>query len=203
MLMSLSIILLLNFLLITNQNKMNLKESNLNKITVTQLNGYIARLKFPKCNMDVDARIGKNGLTNNLNENSNATPKGTFKFGLAFGFKKFPTDKSIKYQIINKNLYWVSDIKSKYYNKLVDINKVPKGSFDPKKSEHLIDYPIHYEYAIEIICNPKNIPNKGSAIFLHIMSKNKGGTAGCVAIERNDMIKILKNINKDTIIEIK
>ncbi len=204
--MSISLFLLFQILLLSSQNTLNLQKPNSksdNKIIVTQINGYKARLKFPKYNIDADARIGKNGAKKTHYEGSNSTPIGTFKFGLAFGFKKFPVHKSIKYQVINKDLYWVSDVKSKYYNLLVNINKVEKGSFDPKKSEHLIDYRTAYEYGIEIMFNPKNDPKLGSAIFLHIMSKNKGPTAGCVPVERNVMMKLLKYINKDTLIEIK
>ena len=178
-------------------------KSTENKIIVTQIDGYIANLKFPKYKIDVPARIGKNGVTKNHSEGSMATPLGTFKFGLAFGFNQFPVHKSLKYIVINKDLYWVSDIKSKYYNQLVNIKKVPSGSFDPKKSEHLIEYSTVYEYGIEIVFNPKNDPNLGSAIFLHVMSKNKGYTAGCVAVEREVMKKLLTVIDKDTVIEIR
>ena len=174
-----------------------------NKIIVTQIDGYIANLKFPKYKINVPARIGKNGVTKNHSEGSMSTPLGTFKFGLAFGFRNFPVHKTLKYQIINKDLYWVSDTKSKYYNQLVNIKKVPSGSFDPKKSEHLIKYKTEYEYAIDIAFNPKNNPKLGSAIFLHVMSKNKGYTAGCVAVEREVMKKLLTVIDKDTVIEIR
>ena len=57
--------------------------------------------------------------------------------------------------------------------------------------------------AIDIAFNPKNNPKLGSAIFLHVMSKNKGYTAGCVAVERHVMKKLLTLINKDTLIEIR
>ena len=35
------------------------------------------------------------------------------------------------------------------------------------------------------------------------MSENKGYTAGCVAVERNVMMKLLSLIDKDTVIEIR
>ena len=178
-------------------------KSTENKIIVTQIDGYIANLKFPKYKIDVPARIGKNGVTKNHSEGSMATPLGTFKFGLAFGFNQFPVHKSLKYIVINKDLYWVSDIKSKYYNQLVNIIFFDSGSFDPKKSLNLIKYKTEYEYAIDIAFNPKNNPKLGSAIFLHVMSKNKGYTAGCVAVEIHVMKKLLTIINKDTLIEIR
>ena len=41
----------------------------------------------------------------------------------------------------------------------------------------------------------KPIPYKGSAIFLHL-TKNYNPTEGCIAINRNDMLILLKMINK-------
>ena len=80
---------------------------------------------------------------------------------------------------------------------LVDITKVKK---DWKSAEHLIDYPIQYEYLVEIKSNPLNIPKKGSAIFLHC--RNNNATHGCIAINRNDMEKLINNINENTKIKI-
>jgi L,D-peptidoglycan transpeptidase YkuD (ErfK/YbiS/YcfS/YnhG family) len=94
-------------------------------------------------------------------------------------------------------MYWVDDFKSKYYNQLVDITRVEK---DWTSAEHLIDYPIQYEYLIEIKTNPQNIAKKGSAIFLHC--SNNEPTAGCVAINSMDMKKIVENIDKNTKIKI-
>ena len=51
-------------------------------------------------------------------------------------------------------------------------------------------------YAIEIKTNPDNIKGKGSAIFLHC--KRKEYTAGCVAIEKEDMEKLIGMIDLDT-----
>lgn len=107
-----------------------------------------------------EAFIGKNGITANKVEGDGKTPEGIFKIGLIFGThskEDIELNKNIKYIKINKNLYWVDDIYSKYYNKLVDITKVNK---DWTTAEHLIEYPRQYEYAIEIKTNSKNIPGK-------------------------------------------
>ncbi len=44
--------------------------------------------------------------------------------------------------------------------------------------------------------------NKGSAIFLHIATKSYKSTDGCLAISKNDMIKVLKLLNKKSKITI-
>ena len=117
--------------------------------------------------------------------------------GLLLGTHNEILNKKYNYTKINSNLYWVDDYNSKYYNKLVDITKVEE---DWNSAEHLIDYPIQYEYLIEIKSNPFNIPNKGSAIFLHC--SNDTLTHGCIAINRKDMEKLVNNIDKNTIINI-
>ena len=138
--------------------------------------------------------IGKNGVTKNKKEGDGKTPLGKFNVGICFGIHK-KIDTTLEYIQINPNLYWVDDVISKYYNKLVDITKVDK---DWNSAEHLIDYPIEYEYALEIKTNPKCEKGKGSAIFLHC--SNQKPTAGCIAINTNYMIKLLKSLNKNAII---
>lgn len=163
---------------------------------------YMARLRVLNDNMDnileCNAYIGEKGLTYNKVEGDKKTPAGTFKFGVAFGTdENININKSIQYIKLNDNFYWVDDINSKNYNKLVDISKQEK---DFESAEHLIDYKVQYKYSIEIKTNPKNIKGKGSAIFLHCT--NLKPTAGCVAIKEEDLKKILSVIDSNTTIKI-
>ena len=154
-----------------------------------------AILKFPKHNIETTAYIGKNGVTRNKQEGDGKTPLGEFKLGMILGIH--PCVQKSKYMQITENMYWVDDPKSKYYNQLVNILEVKP---DWKTAEHLIDYPIEYEYLIEIKTNPKNIPGKGSAIFLHCA--NNKPTAGCIAVDKEIMKKLVENINEQTKIKV-
>lgn len=69
---------------------------------------------------------------------------------------------NIKYIQITSDLYWIDDINSIYYNRLVDIQKVKR---DWNSAEHLIDYPKQYEYAIEIKSNKENISGNRKCNF--------------------------------------
>jgi len=141
-----------------------------------------------------NVNIGKNGLTRNKKEGDGKTPIGVFGLGIAFGIHE-KVETKLDYIRIYKNLYWVDDAKSKYYNQLVNIQKVEK---DWNSAEHLIDYPKEYEYAIQIKYNENNVPGKGSAIFLHC---NVGKpTAGCIALEREKMLEVLKILDKNDLI---
>ena len=148
-----------------------------------------------------DALIGRNGSTLLKKEGDGKTPIGTFELGIVFGTHdkhEIILDESFRYVKINSDLYWVDDIRSKYYNKLVNIKDV---KIDWNSAEHLIDYQIQYEYAIEIKTNPENIQGRGSAIFVHC--SNGAPTAGCISIQKDKLIELLNQINKDTKIVIK
>lgn len=167
-----------------------------NKITVL-INSNNVILKFPKCDIETCAFIGKNGATTNKHEGDGFTPIGEFSIGLLLGTHNKICNPNYNYTKINSNMYWVDDCNSNYYNQLVDITNVTK---DWNSAEHLIDFPIQYEYLLEIKSNPNNIPNRGSAIFLHC--SNNTSTHGCVAINKNDMKTLVNNIDSKTKIEI-
>lgn len=170
-----------------------------NKINVYISKDNTATLKFPKCNIQTNAYIGENGTTTDKKEGDKKTPIGEFKLGLVMGThsKQEILNKKIQYKQINNKMYWIDDSKSKYYNELIDISQTKK---DWNSAEHLINYPVQYEYLIEIKTNPKNIPQKGSAIFLHCTNNN--ATAGCIAIDKNIMKQIIENIDQNTKIQI-
>ena len=46
------------------------------------------------------------------------------------------------------------------------------------------------------------IKNKGSAIFIHIAKRNYRKTEGCIALKKNDLLKILKKVKKNTKVKI-
>ena len=155
-----------------------------------------AILKFPKYNIEAKAYIGENGVTSNKKEGDRKTPLGEFELGIILGThpqEEVQEKINLKYSQINENMYWVDDINSKYYNQLVDITKVQK---DWNSAEHLIDYPVQYEYLAEIKTNPENIPGSGSAVFLHCSKGNS--TKGCIAVKKEIMEKIIRYIDKDT-----
>jgi L,D-peptidoglycan transpeptidase YkuD (ErfK/YbiS/YcfS/YnhG family) len=42
------------------------------------------------------------------------------------------------------------------------------------------------------------IKNKGSAIFIHVANKNYKKTAGCIALKKTHLIKLISKIKKNT-----
>ena len=141
--------------------------------------------------------IGKNGSTANKIEGDKKTPKGIYSLGPLFYRKdKFKNpDTKIKRISIKKNMGWCDDVNSKNYNKLIKINK-------KIKHEKLFRKNIIYDLLIPINYNTKKpVKKKGSAVFIHL-TKNYEKTLGCIALKENDLLTILKLINKRTKIKI-
>ena len=133
--------------------------------------------------------VGKKGI-NKKKEGDKKTPTGTFCITGAFGIKQNPGAK-ISYTKVTSSLYWCGD--KKYYNQLVDVKKKPHKC----SGEHLIRYKGYYDYGLFLDFNKEGKFKKGSAIFMHCKKKNSY-TAGCIAVSKTSMKKIIQNIDKGT-----
>ena len=141
--------------------------------------------------------IGKNGTTSNKIEGDKKTPKGIFSLGPVFyrkdRIKNLVT--KLRKKEINKLMGWCDDVKNKNYNKLIKVNnKIGHEKLFQKKTNYDVLIPIEYN-------TKKTKKNKGSAIFIHL-TKNYKKTLGCIALKKNDLLILLKLINKKTKIQI-
>tara|TARA_A100001015_G_C15037712_1_gene737407 strand:- start:2497 stop:2988 length:492 start_codon:yes stop_codon:yes gene_type:complete len=146
----------------------------------------------------IKCAIGKRGIGNKRKEGDKITPIGKFKIktilyrkdrisGLKTKITKLP---------ITRKMGWCDDPKSKKYNQLV---KMPfEGSIEKLyRKDNTYDIVLVLNYNI----NP-TIKGKGSAIFIHVARKNYRSTLGCIAISKINLKKIIKKINKSTIVNI-
>ena len=152
---------------------------------------YLKNKKIIFNNYKVKCSIGKRGISVNKKEGDYITPKGTFKLVSVFYRKDRVKniDTSLKKFIITKKMGWCDDAESKYYNKLI---RFPfKGSAEKLYlKKNIYDIIIIIDYNFKPI-----VKHKGSAIFLHIATRNYRPTKGCVAISKKNLVKLLKLIN--------
>ena len=151
-----------------------------------------------------ECNIGSGGLKTAVKkeEGDKTTPIG--KWYLKFLFyrpdkvlrPKFKKKNILKIKKITKNCGWCDDIRSNYYNKYIKINNFQSLNTNYEKLWREDD-----AYDIIIVTahnsNP-TIKNKGSAIFIHCNFTDKRKTAGCISLEKKDLIFLLKNL-KDSI----
>ncbi len=85
---------------------------------------------------------------------------------------------------------WCNDPRSKKYNQLI---KLPsKYTYERLfRKDNLYDLILVLNYNINPI-----IKNKGSAIFIHIAKNKYKKTAGCIALKKSDLLKLIKIIKK-------
>ena len=147
-------------------------------------------------NFKLKCCTGKNGLKYNKIEGDYSTPKGLFDLKkLYFRKDRVGIPKcSLSKKLIKKNMAWCDNPEDQKYNEeIITYNK--------KLKENLYRKDYIYDYVISISYNEKKIPNKGSAIFIHLTDDYKP-TAGCIALKRKDFEILLKLINKKTKIKI-
>ena len=142
--------------------------------------------------------IGKNGLTTTKKEGDKKTPKGIFRLGNLYYRKDRlnPKNSKLKKIKIKPNMGWCDDINNpKNYNKLITKNsKIHHEKLYRKDHKYDLIIPIKYNFTKPEI-------KKGSCIFIH-MTQNYKPTAGCIALNKNDLMIMLRLINKKTKIHI-
>ncbi len=91
---------------------------------------------------------------------------------------------------------WCDDPNSKKYNKLI---KLPfKYSYEKLyKKENVYDILLVLNYNMKPVKK-----NKGSAIFIHVAKNNFKKTEGCVAIKKNKLLKIVRELKSNTYVKI-
>ena len=149
-------------------------------------------------NYKAKCAIGKRGIRYKKKEGDLITPKGRYKIKYIL-YRKDRVKKilsKIKKIEIKKDMGWCDDPKSKNYNKLV---RLPSAFSCEKiyKKENIYDIVIVLNYNMNPI-----IRNKGSAIFIHVAKKNYKKTEGCVALKKIHLLKIIKQLQKNTTIKI-
>jgi L,D-peptidoglycan transpeptidase YkuD (ErfK/YbiS/YcfS/YnhG family) len=127
-------------------------------------------------------------------EGDGKAPAGIFSLTESFGSSAKPDYVKLPFIQLEEFTECVDDVKSSHYNTIVDRMKV--GNFDWDSSEKMLAVGAQYDLGIFVAHNTNPV-NKGggSCIFLHIWKDATTGTAGCTAMERQNLEAILKWIN--------
>jgi len=117
------------------------------------------------------------------------TPLGLYKLGILFGYNDYKDAKfDYPYLKLTNTHFGVDDSNSKYYNRIVDANKVQR---DWVAAERMLRDDHLYELGIEIRCNDENIPGKGSCIYFHVWKSPDELSEGCVTADFSSIKSII------------
>ena len=146
----------------------------------------------------VKCAVGKRGIGLKKKEGDLITPIGQYKIKYIL-YRKDRIKKiqsKLRKIIIEKNMGWCDDPKSRNYNKLITLplNLSYEKLF---RRDNIYDIVFVLDYNMRPVKK-----NKGSAIFIHVAKKNYKRTAGCVGVSKKELKKIVRKINKKTIVSI-
>ena len=137
--------------------------------------------------LKTDAFVGLNGVTEDKKEGDVKTPTGDYAVVSAFGIKANP-GTALPYTDVTDTIY-ACDEDCEYYNRIIDTTETGHDC----KGEHMIEYSPQYNYGIVMEYNSENIYPNGSAVFFHTKGA-RSYTGGCIAVDEDAMVRILKTV---------
>lgn len=145
-------------------------------------------------NLKFKCALGKAGIGKKKEEGDNITPKGTYKIIKIYYRKDRIKKISSRFKLnkITKNMGWCDDPCSTKYNQLIKL---------PTKYSHEKLYQKNNVYDLLLVLDYNMNPivkNKGSAIFIHVAKKNYKPTAGCIALKKREILKLIQIIKLNT-----
>jgi L,D-peptidoglycan transpeptidase YkuD (ErfK/YbiS/YcfS/YnhG family) len=118
-------------------------------------------------------------------EGDKKTPTGLYSFGTFFGKDK-ASFLHWKYRQVTADDKWIDDPTHPDYNKWITGDTTAKSYEKLFRSDEVYDQAAVIDYNMNPI-----VPGKGSAIFMHIWRGELLGTAGCVAMKKEYLVKVL------------
>ncbi len=157
-------------------------------------NGTSLKISVPdQAGITVPCAIGKNGLSAHKMEGDGKTPLGDF--AILRGYYRpdrvtLPGEIQMQMTPLTETDGWCDDPAHTMYNHHVELPFA--GSHEKLwREDELYDVLFVLDYNLY-----PTLPYKGSAIFFHIASDSYGPTAGCVAIAKKDMLRILPLVGR-------
>ena len=145
------------------------------------------------------AALGKGGLSTDKREGDGASPIGMFPMRDLWYRPDRVTVPATKLALraIGPDAGWSDDPGDPAYNRAVPLPH-PYGHERLWRDDGLYDLVIPLGYN-----DDPPVPGLGSAIFLHCARPDYGPTEGCVAVARDDLLRLLPGCGPETFIDIR
>jgi L,D-peptidoglycan transpeptidase YkuD (ErfK/YbiS/YcfS/YnhG family) len=142
----------------------------------------------------IPVALGRGGLKANKREGDGGTPIGAFR-PLRLWWRKdrhARPQTSLPVRAIRPSDGWCEDREDRHYNRPVQLA-------DDSNADRLMRADHLYDFIIEIDHNARpRVRGRGSAVFLHLARPGFAPTAGCIAMTRGSMLRLLARLNLRT-----
>jgi L,D-peptidoglycan transpeptidase YkuD (ErfK/YbiS/YcfS/YnhG family) len=174
------------------------KPAEITALRVMPLPGHKARGRLHCGTLTLACALGPSGIKHRKREGDGATPAGRFRLIEA----RVRADKGprprllIAHKVLHRHDGWCDDPASGQYNRAVRL---------PYPASHESLWRNDDLYDIVIILDHNRVPRirrHGSAIFLHIAKQQYTPTAGCVALSRDALRRLLPRLARHVTVTI-
>jgi L,D-peptidoglycan transpeptidase YkuD (ErfK/YbiS/YcfS/YnhG family) len=142
----------------------------------------------------VPVALGRGGLKANKREGDGGTPIGIFH-PLRLWWRKDRHARpktTLPVRAIQPSDGWCEDTANRLYNQPVRL-AAESNADRLMRADHL------YDFIVEIDHNTRPcVRGRGSAVFLHLARPGLAPTAGCIAMTRGAMLRLLARLNRRT-----
>ena len=128
-----------------------------------------------------DGYLGRNGMSSSRSTGDKTTPIGLFELNTPFGQKPALEGFPDNYIQVDESYLW-SDAE----------NRLVTGVTGYGEWVGTAGYADYYYYCLDMGYNRNAVPGKGSALFLHCHGGGRTETSGCVSIEEERMIELMR-----------
>jgi L,D-peptidoglycan transpeptidase YkuD (ErfK/YbiS/YcfS/YnhG family) len=142
----------------------------------------------------IPVALGRGGIKANKGEGDGATPRGAFvPRRLWWRSDRHRRPRTfLPVRAIRPDDAWCEDPGHRHYNQPVRLDRDQAGD-RLSRDDHL------YDFVIELDHNTRpRVSGRGSAVFLHLARENFSPTAGCVAMTRSAMLRLLARLGPAT-----
>ena len=136
----------------------------------------------------IPAMVGRSGFARpgEKREGDGHSPTGLFRLESVFGYAA-AVDTRMPYSQATSEDVWVDDANSPDYNSWRKKGGTSATSFEEmRRPDHLYRHGVVIGYNRDPV-----VKGKGSAIFLHVWRQEGTATSGCVAIDEQELIRII------------
>jgi L,D-peptidoglycan transpeptidase YkuD (ErfK/YbiS/YcfS/YnhG family) len=143
--------------------------------------------------------LGRGGIRTGKREGDGATPAGTWPLRRVFyrSDRLPPPSTFLTVTPLRDSDGWCDDPADPLYNRLVSL-PYPASAESMWRSDRLYDIVVVLGHNDDPV-----MPGLGSAIFMHLTDPGGRPTAGCIALELDDLKRLLSHCGPDTRIVIR
>jgi len=169
------------------------------RLIVTRSPGRLSAGRLQAGALTIPCALGRNGVTQRKREGDGKTPVG--RFALTGGYWR--QDRSplpgahLPLRPIKADMGWCDDVGDANYNRPL---RLPARA----RHEELARSDGLYDVVLVLDHNQRpRVRGHGSAIFFHLTRNGDDPTAGCVAIARAQMLRLLPRLSRDCVMIIR